>query len=208
LFGTGQNCLDLPDPVTRSRELQRPTGLLFLLCNLRWREQYRMRPYDAEKTASRPICKVNQRTAQSVVWSGTTCEYCGAAFLFTVPSTFVLLLFLLLLREVTRRMTEAFVGLPVRATLATEVDYHVKMAIVLALLVSTKVITIILGSRFQAEEIINSATIKNALITRVKTYAGKSVFLWQACFDSQKRTGHERRRTVPEEYQNQNQAAR
>jgi hypothetical protein len=39
-----------------------------------------MRPYDAEKTASRPICKVNQRTAQSVVWSGTTCEYCGAAF--------------------------------------------------------------------------------------------------------------------------------
>jgi hypothetical protein len=41
-----------------------------------------MRPYDAEKTASRPICKVNQRTAQSVVWSGTTCEYCGAAFIF------------------------------------------------------------------------------------------------------------------------------
>jgi hypothetical protein len=44
--------------------------------------QTRMRPYDVEKTASRPICKVNRRTAQSVVWSGTTCEYCGAAFFF------------------------------------------------------------------------------------------------------------------------------
>jgi hypothetical protein len=45
-------------------------------------QHFRMRPYDTEKTASRPICKVNQCTAQSVVWSGTTCEYCGAAFFF------------------------------------------------------------------------------------------------------------------------------
>jgi hypothetical protein len=56
-----------------------------------------MRPYDAEKTASRPICKVNQRTAQSVVRSGTTCEYCGAAFFrfFVVLCYFIVPLFFL-----------------------------------------------------------------------------------------------------------------
>jgi hypothetical protein len=47
-----------------------------------WKVRMQLRPYTPENTGSRPISEVKQALAQSVLWWGTTREYCVLWFFF------------------------------------------------------------------------------------------------------------------------------